>query len=206
MGFKGLIARGVPPLPKWLLWVKIAIIVLSVIILALAAYALSLYSGYYYYSGGAPGYLIFLVIMTWIIYGISIALELAAPQYYYRIALFIAYIISCIFWLSGWAWSAAWAGAVLGFYDGLGNTFGSAMGACAGLGAIVWILCILNLVLFSLGCVRSEGSTHAGNVELGHAQKQDQNQTPYAQHQHTGQPEYLQQQPVYGQSQQPGHP
>lgn len=62
MGARGLIAVGVPPQPRWLLVVKGLMIFLSVIVLALSAYALSLYQGYYYYGGsGVPGYLIFLV-------------------------------------------------------------------------------------------------------------------------------------------------
>lgn len=61
MGVKGLLAVGNPPVPKWLLIVKGVIILLSIIVLALSAYALSLSRQYYYYGGGAPGYLIFLV-------------------------------------------------------------------------------------------------------------------------------------------------
>lgn len=63
MGAKGLMQKGVPPtLPKWILYIKIAILVLSLIILALAAYAVSLFSGWYTYGyAGAPGFLIFVV-------------------------------------------------------------------------------------------------------------------------------------------------
>jgi hypothetical protein len=62
MGARGLLAHGVPPMPQWLIFVKGAIIVLSLIILALSAYAISLTGSYtYYYSSGVPGYLIFLV-------------------------------------------------------------------------------------------------------------------------------------------------
>lgn len=61
MGAKGLVAVGIPPaLPRWLLYVQGAIMVLSIIVLALSAYAISLLGDGYYY-GGAPGYLIFLV-------------------------------------------------------------------------------------------------------------------------------------------------
>ena len=43
MGAEGLIAVGVPSSqPVWLLWVKLAIVVLSLIALALGAYGLSL--------------------------------------------------------------------------------------------------------------------------------------------------------------------
>lgn len=63
MGVKGLTAQGAPPLlPKWLFFTKVAIILLSVIVLGLAACAISIHGGYsYYYSSGVPGFLIFLV-------------------------------------------------------------------------------------------------------------------------------------------------
>jgi hypothetical protein len=55
MGAQGLIAVGVPPQPLWLLYIKIAILVLSLVVLAISAYALSL--GPY----GAGGLNIFVV-------------------------------------------------------------------------------------------------------------------------------------------------
>ena len=58
----GLTAKGVPALPAWLLFVRIAIIVLSLGVLIAAAYNLSLFGGYgTYLSGytGPPGFLIF---------------------------------------------------------------------------------------------------------------------------------------------------
>jgi hypothetical protein len=55
MGAQGLIAVGVPPQPLWLLYIKIAILVFSLIVLAIAAYALSL-NPY-----GAGGFNIFVV-------------------------------------------------------------------------------------------------------------------------------------------------
>jgi hypothetical protein len=42
MGAQGLVAVGVPPQPLWLLYIKIAILVISLIVLALSAYSLSL--------------------------------------------------------------------------------------------------------------------------------------------------------------------
>ncbi|KAI1850030.1 hypothetical protein JX266_004409 [Neoarthrinium moseri] len=218
MAASGLMAVGPAPTPKWLIFIKGAIIILSVIVLALAAYALSLYGRYTYYSGGAPGYLIFLVIKTWIIYGLDIAFQLRVQHLYYRIGFLIAYILSIIFWLSGWAWAASWASVASAYSFGYNDTFGGVMGGCAGLGAIIWILAIVNLVFFILASVREPSST--GNVELGHAQKQDQQ--PYTgqpaqpqQQQYAGQPQQpyaaqpgqpQQQQPAYGQPQQQGYP
>jgi hypothetical protein len=203
----GLTAPGVPPLPKWLLYVKIAIVVLSVIILALAAYALSLYGGFgiYYYSSGAPGFLIFLAIYTWIVFGAYTVIELKAQQFYFRIGALSAYVIGVIFWLTGWSWSASWAAQLSGFTDLFGDTldvfdtFAAVMGACAGLGALVWILSIVNLVFFILACRRESGIGHTGNVELGHGPKPEaQVQQPYPAQPVSGGP-----QPTYGGPSQP---
>jgi len=60
MAAKGLVARGVPTLPKWYIYIVGAIILLSLIILALAAYAQSL-SGDYFYDSGVSGFFIFVV-------------------------------------------------------------------------------------------------------------------------------------------------
>lgn len=60
MSARGLVARGVPALPKAFVYVVGLIILLSIIILALAAYAESL-SGNYYYDSGVPGFLLFVV-------------------------------------------------------------------------------------------------------------------------------------------------
>ncbi|KAK0701707.1 hypothetical protein B0T26DRAFT_528008 [Lasiosphaeria miniovina] len=148
MGIHGLVSVGVPAgQPVWLLYIKGAILVLSVVILGLAAWSISIFGGYngvLVYGTGAGGLVIFVVIKTWIVYGGALALEIWAPQYFYRIAAFVLYILSIIFWLSAWAWSASLAGLWLG-YNTLGGVLpkeykdeGSALGACAGLGALVW--------------------------------------------------------------------
>ncbi|KAK7958474.1 hypothetical protein PG988_013322 [Apiospora saccharicola] len=189
MALSGLTAQGVPPQPKWLIFIKGAIILLAAVILALAAYALSLYSDIsYYYSAGAPGYLLFVTIFSWVVYGAAIFLELKANQFYYRIAMLLAYILTCIFWLSSWGWSASWAAFLLASYDGFYytglHTFGSVMAACAALGAVTWVLCVINLIFFILGSVRNHDSTASGNVELGQKPVGNvQADTPvYAQH------------------------
>ncbi|KAK8080382.1 hypothetical protein PG997_008200 [Apiospora hydei] len=205
MALSGLTAPGVPPQPKWLLFIKGAIVLLAAVILALAAYAASLYGDLsYYYSAGAPGYLLFVAIFSWIVYGAAIFLELKAHHFYYRIAMLVAYILTCIFWLSAWAWAASWASFVLAYYandfyyPGL-HTFGSVMAACAALGAVTWVLCIINLVFFIIGSVLNHDATAPSNVELGHGPKPAegvQAQTPaYAQHQ-TAQPTPVQPQQI----------
>ena len=197
MGFKELVATGPLPLPRWLIFTKGVIILFSVVILALAAYAISIHGGYYYYySSGVAGFLIFLVcvpspqlrdgtdtvslthslpqaIFTWIVYGGSTALEIWAPQWYFRIAVFVAYILSIIFWLTGWAWSASLASYMLSYisYYGPYKNYGLAMAGCAALGAVVWVLAIVNLVFFCMACFRKGDTERTGNVELGETQK-----------------------------------
>jgi hypothetical protein len=63
MSTRGLTAKGVPPQAHWLLFIKIAILVLSLVVLALAAYSISLFGSYYGLIGGtgAGGFLIFVV-------------------------------------------------------------------------------------------------------------------------------------------------
>jgi hypothetical protein len=65
MTMSGLTATGVPPQPAFLRIIKFVVLFLSVIVLALAAYAISIFSGYGYYgNGGVSGLLIFVVSYT----------------------------------------------------------------------------------------------------------------------------------------------
>ncbi|KAI8953766.1 hypothetical protein F4801DRAFT_83460 [Xylaria longipes] len=168
-----LVARGVPTLPKFFIYIIGLIILLSAIILALAAYAESL-SGHYYYESGAPGFLLFVSIWTWLIYGIMLAIGHYAPQFYYRIVVIVGQLLSVIFWITGWAWAASWASYTLSFdnyspYDsirGAWMAFGKTVAACAGIGAGVWVLCIIALVVFCSACRRSSTSAPANDMEL----------------------------------------
>ncbi|RYP09275.1 hypothetical protein DL765_008500 [Monosporascus sp. GIB2] len=177
MGSKGLVVKGPPQLPGWILYTKGAIILLSVLILALAAYALSFHGGYsYYYSSGAPGFLIFLAIYSWIVYGGSTVVEIWYAQSYYRVVVLAAYVLAVIFWLSAWAWAASWGSFILAYanYYGPYQRYGAVVAACAGLGAIVWVITIVNLVFFVRACLKDSGSGQSGNVELRETQKPQQ--------------------------------
>lgn len=197
MGAQGLIAVGVPPQAFWLLYVKIAILVLSLIILALAAWVISIfggYAGYYgaYGSSGPAGFDIFLAIWSFIVYGGTVAIEIWAPHFFYRVGALVGYILSIIFWLSAWAWSASNASAFMSVkvvkeY----NQIGSGLAACAGLGALVWILTIVHLAFFIHACVVLD-STSTGQAELG---QMKQGEVPPAQYQQS----YPAQQPYPGQ-------
>ncbi|KAI8623869.1 hypothetical protein F5Y19DRAFT_344773 [Xylariaceae sp. FL1651] len=175
MAAKGLIARGVPHLPGFFIYITGSIILLSIIVLALAAYAQSLSgNSSYYYDSGVSGFLLFAAIWTWLIHGGALAVEHLAPRFYYRIGVLVGYILSVIFWLTGWSWAASWAAYILSFdnYDSYDNirgywkAFGQTTAACAGLGALVWLLCIITLFIFCRACMRSSGSEPSSNTEL----------------------------------------
>lgn len=225
MAVNGIMGKGVPAgLPPFLLYIRIAIIFLSVIVLALAAWAIAVFgsvTGYYVGSNGVSGLLIFAVIKTWLIYGILTFVELRAQHMYYRIIAIIAYTISIIFWLSAWAWSASVAGLWLsagndfGYYDDVDESYydsyvkawkneGAALAACAGLGAVIWVLSIVHLVFLVRACMHDTGST-GNQAELGQvgAGKTEATSTVYPATQPTpvqyGQPGVYQTQPAYGQ-------
>ncbi|KAK4183045.1 hypothetical protein QBC35DRAFT_131515 [Podospora australis] len=190
----GLIARGVPPQPLWLLYIKIAILVLSLILLAMGAWAVSIFSGGWYgYSGGAGGMVIFVTIFSFLVYGGAAAVELWAQHLFYRIAFFIGYILSIIFWLSAWAWSASSASVWLGYsWKGTeGHKEGQALAVCAGLGAVVWILTIVHLAFFIQASLADPQGAPASQAELGNVKH---NEVPPAGQQYPQQPYPAQQQ------------
>jgi hypothetical protein len=151
---QGLTATGVPPMPRWLLYLRIGIIVLSLGVLIAAAYNVSVSgSGYYYYglTSGPAGFLIFDAIFTWLIIGGMIASELFFPRLYYRLAFIVFLVLACIFWLSAWAWAARWAG-FLGEYGRYADIYGS-ITAAALFGALVWCVFLFFVLPPSLSVV-----------------------------------------------------
>jgi lysylphosphatidylglycerol synthetase-like protein (DUF2156 family) len=108
------------------------------------------------------------------VFGGALAIERWAPQFYYRVGFLVGHILTVIFWLTGWAWAASWAAYILSFdnydsYDsirGAWKAFGQSIAACAGLGALVWVLCIIALVVHCWACMRSTKPTPNPNVEF----------------------------------------
>ncbi|KAI1733613.1 hypothetical protein F4680DRAFT_441033 [Xylaria scruposa] len=168
------VARGAPMCPKFFVYVVGLIILLSIAVLALAAYAESL-SGNYYYESDVPCFLLFVSIWTLLIYGGTLVIERCVPQFYYRIVFIIGQLLSVIFWITAWAWAASWASYTLSFdnyssYDkirGAWMTYGKTIAACAGIGAGVWVLCIGALIVFCSACKRN--STLARTNDMGPA-------------------------------------
>jgi hypothetical protein len=63
MSLQGLTKKGIPPQAAWLIYLRIAVLVISLGILAACAYNLSLFGGYSYLAGygGPAGFMIFIV-------------------------------------------------------------------------------------------------------------------------------------------------
>ncbi|KAJ5007479.1 hypothetical protein K4K48_013051 [Colletotrichum sp. SAR 10_66] len=97
---RGLMGKGVPPTPTFFSILRVAVMVLSLAVLAACAYNLSLLGGQASYAG-PPGFMLFVSLFTLIILGGAMALERFAPQFYFRLALLIAYGVNVLFWLSG---------------------------------------------------------------------------------------------------------
>lgn len=84
-------------------------------------------------------------IFSWIVYGGGAAMEIWAPQHFYRVGSLVSQILAVIFWLTAWAWSAdtasAWIKASdLYIYKGSNplKSFGGALAGCAAIGAVAW--------------------------------------------------------------------
>ncbi|KAF4910256.1 hypothetical protein CGCVW01_v011731 [Colletotrichum viniferum] len=158
---RGLMGKGVPPTPTFFSILRVAVMVLSLAVLAACAYNLSLLGGQASYAG-PPGFMLFVSLFTLLILGGAMALERFAPQFYFRLALLIAYGVNVLFWLSGWAWSASIASLFLG-NTCIGSTcfgptteetrYGASMAAAAGVGAINWVMMIVVLFYFVKGCL-----------------------------------------------------
>ncbi|KAI0864136.1 hypothetical protein F4860DRAFT_431187 [Xylaria cubensis] len=180
-----LVARGVPTCPKFFVYIVGLIILLSTVVLALAAYAESL-SGNYYYESDVPCFLLFVSIWTLLIYGGMLAIGYWVPQFYYRIIIIVGQLLSVIFWITAWAWAASWASYTLSFdnyssYDkirGAWMAYGETIAACAGIGAGVWVLCIVAVVVFCSACKRSSTSAPAGHVELANTSSSQEKTQP----------------------------
>ncbi|KAL0471741.1 hypothetical protein QR685DRAFT_437875 [Neurospora intermedia] len=181
---RGLIAVGVPPFPSWILYIRIAILVLSLALLGVAAWAVSII------AGGASGMMIFVTIWSLLVYGGSLGFQFGAPHLFYRIVGLILYSLAVIFWLAGWAYAASEAAVALGYY--YYHDYGSAMAVCAGLGAVAWVLSIVDLVFFILACVREATAPKLSQAELGQVQP-TASVTPATANELPSQPAYLQQ-------------
>ncbi|KAF9873220.1 hypothetical protein CkaCkLH20_09383 [Colletotrichum karsti] len=160
---RGLTGKGVPPTPSFFSILRVAVMVLSLAVLAACAYNLSLLGGNAASSySGPPGFMLFVTLFTLLVLGGAMALERFAPHLYFRIALLVAYGTNVLFWLAGWAWSASIAALFLG-NTCIGSTcfgpttgekrYGGSMAAAAAIGAVNWVMMIAVLFYFIKGCL-----------------------------------------------------
>ncbi|KAL8307476.1 hypothetical protein RB593_006052 [Gaeumannomyces tritici] len=208
----GLLTKGPPVEAKWVFFVRIAVIALSVLVLALTAWSMHVhvtpldkivgtsssttssscksyycrrsleprqYSYYYTASAtSAPGMMLFSSIWTLLTFAVTLGVERSAPQSFFRICVFIAYILSAIFMLSGWAYMASAAAAYAPLADlyrqsritSLDNYLTqlvASTAASAGLGAVLWVLVIIATVMFAINSLHTEGApVSTGGTEM----------------------------------------
>merc|ERR1712000_582357 len=172
MGMSGITATGTLPLPKWLFFLRVAIIVLSLGVLIASAYNIALWDeSVRIYGSSPPGFLIFCVIATWFILGTMLVFEFFFDRFYTRIAFVVLLVLDAIGrWLGG-----------SDFYD----RFYGSVAAAAALGAIVWVMIVVFIVFFVRACLR-DGTSGVQESELGHHQpnmeRTGQYPLPTAQH------------------------
>ncbi|KAJ0305298.1 hypothetical protein COL5a_008914 [Colletotrichum fioriniae] len=159
---RGLMGKGAPPTPTFFSIVRVAVLVLSLAVLASCAYCLSLLGSYSSSYTGPPGFMLFVSLFTLLVLGGAMILERFAAHFYFRIAVLIGYGTNCLFWLSGWAWSASIAALFLGDTCVQGTCFGptteekrygGSMAGAAAVGAVNWVLMTIVLFYYIKGCL-----------------------------------------------------
>ncbi|KLU85123.1 hypothetical protein MAPG_04154 [Magnaporthiopsis poae ATCC 64411] len=175
------------------------------------------YSLYYTSVTAAPSMMIFSAIWSLLTFGVTLGVEKAAPQAFFRICVFIAYILAAIFMLSGWAYMASAAAAyapladlyrqarVTGPVDSYLTQLVASTAACAGIGAVLWVLIIIATVMFAINSLRTEGApmSGSGGTEMHAVAAQPHKGGEVAVETHPAPAPVYQQQQVY--PQQPGY-
>ncbi|KAI0974497.1 hypothetical protein F4678DRAFT_378999 [Xylaria arbuscula] len=183
-----LVAGGVPALSNISTYLTALIIPLSTITLGLAAYADSLCGKNYYYESNAPAYLVFVSSWTLFVYAGVVVLARYAPRFYNRFGVLVCQALAIIFWMTGWVWAASWAAYTLSFDNyspsdsirGPWKSFGQTIAACAGIGSVVWVLCITAFIFFCYSCNYDPSSAPRNSLELANVSKPNipRRQTP----------------------------
>jgi len=180
-------ATGPPVLPKWLFYLRIAIIVLSLGVLIAAGVNVAAFDSWTRWSAssGPGGFLIFDVIFTWIILGTMLVFEFWYHQFYLRLAYVVLLPLAAIFWLSAWAWAASVASVFRGSYgdsffgsDDL-DRYSSSIAACAALGAFTWVAIIVLTIFYIVACLRDNNDT-VHQTEMGMPSKTETTPAPAA--------------------------
>jgi hypothetical protein len=93
----------IPLVPPYFHILRLAQIVIALLVLSLAAYAVSGVA----YGGG--GYAIFVSLATLILLTYSLATTFKFPRFYNRIAVLVLECLAVVWWLAVWTSLAAWA-------------------------------------------------------------------------------------------------
>jgi len=148
----------VVPVPGYITIIRVVQFVLSVVVLGLVGNTISGVNKYYDASRLSNeleplSFLIFCCVWTWLVIAYLIVTPLALPVAYNMWAQLALEAISWIFWLAGFASTASFASDWAPYFEGSkGKIFGYWASAAAGaaMGALVWILFTVTLVVFSL--------------------------------------------------------
>jgi hypothetical protein len=156
--FKGLLAKGPPETPIFVLFLRIAALVLTLAVFVAACYNASLLDQIVLLTqdeAGPAGLGIFTCIWTWGVVGTEIAFTMKLPHLYMRIVFVILDVLTLIFWLSTWAVAASVASDALeDRASTIAKKYGGSAAAIAGLGAIVWVILIVIFVFWVMAAIR----------------------------------------------------
>ncbi|KAF4125255.1 hypothetical protein GMORB2_4095 [Geosmithia morbida] len=183
---------SVPILPRWLLYLRASTILVSLGVLVASAYNLSLYSSGAVPTSSPPGFLIFNSILTWIVLGAMLILEIFLPRFYHRTTFIGLMLLIPIFWMAGWSWAASWSNRLSAILNGNDSSqfdgtvykaFYASLTAGAVLGAVVWIMTSITSFVFIRIClldVTGSGNTDAELVERSKSDDASDKQARFA--------------------------
>lgn len=140
----------IPVVPFWLALIRVAQFALTLLVLILDAYAGSVF-GVTYYAG--YGFSFFMFAWTLLFLGYIFVTPLWFPAAYNYWAHLGLEIFTTVLWLSAFATLASEAAAWSFVGELTGNSFVTAIDctkAAAGMGAIVWLLFVVTLIVFSI--------------------------------------------------------
>ncbi|KAI6575249.1 hypothetical protein MCOR09_001732 [Pyricularia oryzae] len=215
MHMRSLMSNGVPAgQPRWLTGTKIAMILLSLVIVGLSAFAITIIKtfGERRFAGpGSAALFIFTAVKTVVLYISAIVVEKKVPHFFFRVLFVVSYGFSVFFWAATWVFGIRitrfWFAAADRFNDtsrfgDLGARLkkeGTVMAAVTAISFVVSVLTLVHMIFFVKAC-RREGPAgpYAQQAELG--------QVPYKMDSTQGPPMPPQQypyypEPVYGQQQ-----
>ncbi|KAI6369288.1 hypothetical protein MCOR25_004469 [Pyricularia grisea] len=230
MYMTSLMSHGVPAgQPRWLTGIKVAMILLSLVIVGLSAFAITIIKtfGERRFAGpGSAALFIFTAVKTVLLYVFALVVEKRVPRFFFRVLFVVSYGFSVFFWAATWVFGIRitrfWFLAADRFTDTsrFGDLSarlkkeGSVMAAVTAISFVVSVLTLVHMIFFVKAC-RSEGPAgpYAQQAELGQfPYKVDGQQgppMPPPQYPYYPQPAYGGQQPMYPQpppGQQPMYP